>query len=127
MRPTTLMTLIPLILLLSWPLRAQTTSVQITLTFQNETIPVLKWMIERNFMDAADTNEDGTLSDAEALAWFEDQAQDVVTSFQVRAVTEAESNPDGFALLPAASQTIKNDRDGAVGDWEAEKRRLTGQ
>ena len=76
-------------------------TVDVSLVFADDYIPAIKeWILQTN--PIADTDQNGVLSNAEALAWIGTESQKFWRDFTIRATREIEiSNP---ALLPTLHQ-----------------------
>jgi len=104
------------------PVFAQTVSRQITLTFQTSSIAPIKAFLAAKFMEETDTDEDGVVSDSEALTWFEMKAQEVVEVFKGRAIQEA-ALVDA-TLLPQAYRDALIAKEAADASLKAEEEAL---
>lgn len=113
------MRLLLTIILASLPLSAATVTKTVNLNFESTYAPALIAYLEANFLAEADTDLNGTVSQAEALAWFESKAQNVATTFVHRAVDWAETNSP--ASLPVTHQTALTGKAAADAALNAEK------
>lgn len=87
----------------------------IDLSFESDYAPTLVAFLEAKFLDEADASGNGSVTNTEALDWFEARAQDVVSTFHGRAIKWAEENNRG--VLPATHQaalTAKDNSDAAL-------------
>lgn len=113
---------------LAWPLAAQTT-VNDSFVVQTDAIQAIKRGLEANYLEAADTNDDGAVSNAEAIAWYSARRQEVTDTFQRRAIELAVSAYRGdqtLTTLPASTRAVLDALIAAEAAWQAEYDRLVG-
>lgn len=108
------------------PLAAQTT-VNDSFVIQADAIKAIKLGLEANYLEAADTNDDGAVSNAEAIAWYSARRQEVADTFQRRAIDVAVSAyraDQTLTTLPAGTRALLDALIEAEAAWQAEYDRL---
>lgn len=88
-----------ILILFALPAMAQTV-IQDSFTVQSgAATPIIAWT-QANFLSEADTDENGTVSTAEAIAWHSARRQQTFNAFVAKAILDAEQRDP--TLLPQA-------------------------
>lgn len=85
----------------------------------DEYIETVRWYLDKHFKVEVDTDENGTVSNAEAVAWFQDKFQETFDTFVNRGVQEAEA--ENVSVLPSTHQTAITSFESAKTTLEAER------
>lgn len=109
--------------LLVMPLSAQV-AITTNATIQSASVPVFRWLLEQQFLAAVDTDQNGTVTNAEGLAWLSGQKiqKDLVEKYVKDAILKAESK--NRAILPQALQDALAAKDAAEADIQAQRELL---
>lgn len=91
---------------------ARAGSFTVTITYNDNLVPPVIWALENFFLNDADTDQSGSVSGAEAIAFFQVKMQEVFDAWSGKLVRLAGiNNPSS---LPAAAQTAISDADAAI-------------
>ena len=110
-----------LLIVLALPLSAQT-RVDDQFTIQNGTVGAIRAYLETNHIIVADTDENGAISNAEAIAWYSARRQETADTFTKYAIDQAVlayRADQTLTALPADARTLLNNLLAAEAAWKA--------
>lgn len=115
------MRLLILITLAALPLSAQIV-VDDQFTVQPGAVEPIREYLETNFLEEADTDENGAISNAEAVAWFSSKRQETADTFSKNAIDEAVAAyraDQTLTTLDADSRSLLDALIAAEAAWQA--------
>jgi len=110
-----------LLFTLALPLSAQTV-VNDQFTVQNGTVGAILAYLATNHIIVADTDENGAISNAEAIAWYSARRQETADTFTKYAIDQAVAAyrvNQTLTTLPADARTLLNNLIAAEAAWKA--------
>lgn len=110
-----------LLFTLALPLSAQIV-VDDQFTVQSGTVEAIRAYLATNHIIAADTNSNGTISNAEAIAWYSARRQETADTFTKYAIDQAVlayRADQTLTTLPSDARTLLDNLIAAEAAWQA--------